>query len=80
MVIYADEMCSSRSATCPSMVLWAGVIALYLEEMEQQAGELGEGTKKGVVCKNIVNISHVLMFWISKTEYLIILTFKQKQN
>lgn len=46
MVIYADEMCSSRSATCPSMVLWAGVIALYLEEMEQQAGELGEGTEK----------------------------------
>lgn len=56
MVIYADEMCSSRSATCPSMVLWAGVIALYLEEMEQQAGELGEGTEKGVVCRNVVSI------------------------
>lgn len=32
MLIYADEMCSSRNATCPSVVLDAEV-GLYLEEM-----------------------------------------------
>lgn len=32
MLIYADEMCSSRNATCPSMALGADV-GLDLEEM-----------------------------------------------
>lgn len=32
MLIYADEMCSSRTATCPSIALGADV-GLYLEEI-----------------------------------------------
>ena len=40
-------MCSGRSATCPSVVSWAGVITPYLERdaPEQQAGQLEEGVK-----------------------------------
>lgn len=54
MLIYADEMCSGRNATCPSMVLWAGVIALYLEEMlwSSRLDSWRKGRKRNILRNN----------------------------